>query len=249
VGQLDDTSAGSTEIDMPGLAIRTPISSESIFTPFSAFAFVRYNDPGALAAAANNAPANGPTPVVPALLSNAPVAFSFAPLGSASFTALGNANQPGGALIPALAKGAYVDRFTLTDSRGDVNAFESSFVAQENAPTGPAATKCSAKSSGGLKASIAAGKSKGKSKGKKKRKPKSSQITVTLSCSAAAAGGHVAVWLQRGSSLVANGRGAVTRRVARITMKGKFPRGTYRVTEVLEAGGQATESTEILTLR
>jgi hypothetical protein len=109
------------------------------------------------------------------------------------------------------------------------------------------ATKCTGTSSGGLKATVAAAK-KGKGKGKKKKKPKkSTDITLTLSCSGAA-NGRIAVWLQRGSGIVGEGSGVVRNGVARVTMKGKFPRGTYRLFEVIDADGQATESTQILTL-
>jgi hypothetical protein len=253
IGQLDDTSAGSTEVDMPSVAYQTPLSQEGIRTPFAAFALARYNEPAAIVAADNARAGIGQDPRVTSTASVAPVQLSFAPFGSSAFVSIGNANQAGGVVIGTLAPGPYVDRFALFDSRGDSNTFESSFVAQANPPSpnppsGPAATKCTAKSSGGLKA-IATAAKKGKAKGKKKKKKpnNTTDITLTLSCSGAA-NGRIAVWLQRGSGIVADASGVVRGGVARITIKGKFPRGTYRLFEVIDVNGQATESTQILTL-
>jgi hypothetical protein len=246
-GDLDDTGTGATVVDPPAIAFRAPLSQESISTPFIAFALVRYNDPAALVAAQNSGAATGPSPIAASTMSSAPATFSYAPFGSSSFTLVGNANQPGGLLVPALPKGPYVGRFTVADSRGDTNTSESSFVAQAAPPSGPAPANCQAKTSSG-KATVAAAKRKGKGKKKRKAKPKSSMVTITLSCSSTSSG-RLAVWLERGSSVLADGSGVVSHGVARIVLQGKFPRGTYRLIELIDAGGKATESKQTLTLK
>jgi hypothetical protein len=244
LGQLDDTSGGATELDMPEVSYRSPISGESVHTPSIAVAFARYNDPASLVAAENARPAFGDTPTVASIPSAAPVYLSIAPLGSSAFTVLGNANQAGGVAIPALAPGIYIDRFTVIDARGDANSTESSFVALAGPPPAPTAT-CKAKSSGGLKATIAA-----KGKGKRKHKPKKpTAITVTVTCSSADSAARVAVWLERGSAVVADGSGLVKHGAARITLSGKFSRGKYSLVELIDSGGVASETTRTLTLK
>lgn len=241
IGQLDDTSSGSTEIDMPDLSFTTPRSRESIRTPFNVYALVRYDDPADLALNQDNRPASGSNSVVNSRISNAPVQFALAPFGSGSFRTIGNADRAGGLALTGLAGGPYVDRWTITDPRGDVFSNESSFYVLPNAPSGPPPPRCKAKSSGGLKATVAASGSS--------RASRSRTVTLTLTCSSKTAGARVTLWLERGTNTIANGSGIVRHRSVKVTLRGPFKRGVYRLIEVIDAGGRATESTQTLTLK
>jgi hypothetical protein len=253
IGLLDETSAGSTEVDMPQVELITPDNGRSVQTPLQALAVVRYNDAASLATVSDSVPAVGPVPKAPSLPSSAPVALSVGPLGSsAPFAPVGNANQPGGVTIPPLAPGVYADRFTLTDPRGDTSTIESSFSALPNPPANPTLSPCSAKAGGGLRATVAAARSKaGASKRNRTRaKPKKPAfVTLTVSCHAPSAGARVAVFLRRGPAIVASGAGVTGRGPARIKLTGKFAPGTYLLIEVVDSGGRAIEATQTLTLK
>jgi hypothetical protein len=239
LGQLDDTSAGSTEVDIPEVAFSVPGNRVRVNTPSTAFAIARYNDPLPLADFANSLPAvGGLVPV--SLPSSAPVQLSIAPVGSTAFRGLGNANQMGGVTIASLAPGPYVARFSLFDGRGDVSTFESLFVGDASPPAGPTASRCSVRASGHTKATLAA---------RKRRKPSSHQVTLTVSCPSRTRGTHIALFLQRGSTIVASGTGVTGRGPARIKLKGKLVSGMYLLIEVLGSGSAATESTRTLTLK
>jgi hypothetical protein len=245
LGQLDDTSAGNTQIDMPDMSYTSPRSGESVRTPFTAVALARFNDPGTLVAFQNAAPGVGFV-IPPSVPSSAPVTFSVAPFGSSSFVNLGNANRPGGLTISNLAPGTYVGRFTLTDSRGDVNSVDNSFTVSAPASVGPPLPRCRATASRkGFKATISA--KRHKSKPKKKKKP--TTVTLTVSCSSTVSGARVAVWVEKGSSVVADGSGVVKRGVAKIKLAGTLKRGTYRLIEVIDSGGAANTATHTLKVK
>jgi hypothetical protein len=227
LGQLDDTSPGGTEIDMPSVALHIPGDESGVRVPFVVLAFTGYNEPRALVANENNRPANGPTPTLASTPSNAPVNVSIAPLGSSSFRSLGNANRPGGITVGTLAPGIYIERFALTDSRGDVNTFEDEFVVEPGPPAGPTVATCGARSSS-----------------------RHGKITaVHLTCASPNSGARVVVWLQRGSTVVADGVGTVRHGAATITLTGSFKRGTYTLVELVNAGGTASQSTHALKLK
>jgi hypothetical protein len=255
LGQLDDTSAGSTEIDMPRIAFESPFWGEAVRAPFTAYAQVRFTTPTALATVANTQVNNGPSPIAPSTPSSAPVNLSYAPFGSPTFTALGNANTTGGLALPAtLSPGQYLLRSVLTDARGDTQTTERPIVVQSPLPQGPPLPSCSARSSGGLSATVAAvkhaAKKPSKKKKKKAKKPKKpALITVTVSCASNLSGARIAVWLDHGGTQVASGGGVVRGGSAQIALAGKFVRGTYLLTEVIDSGGASSESTRTLTLR
>jgi hypothetical protein len=227
VGQLDDTSPGGTEIDMPSTAFHIPADQLSVRTPFVVLALARYNEPRALVANSNNRPVNGPTPTRASTTSNAPINVSIAPLGSSSFRSLGNANRAGGIVVSTLAPGIYVERLTLTDSQGDVNAFDDVFAVEPGPPAGPSVATCKTRTSA-----------------------RHGKITaVRLTCASPNSGARVVVWLQRGSTVLADGVGTVRHGVAKITLTGSFRRGAYRLVELIAVGGAASESTHALKLK
>jgi hypothetical protein len=244
LGQLDDTSAGNTQIDMPDMSYRSPQGGESVRTPFTAVALARFNDPATLVAFNDAAPGVGFT-IPPSNASAAPVTFSVARLGSSSFVNLGNANRPGGVTVSNLAPGTYVGRFTLTDSRGDVNSIDNAFTVSPPAKVGPTPPSCKAKASRkGFKATISAAKRR---KPKSKKKP--TTVSLTLTCSTSASGARVALWVEKGSSVVADGSGVVKHGVAKIALAGTLKRGTYRLVEVIDADGFANTATHTLKIK
>ncbi|MDQ6777367.1 MAG: hypothetical protein M3071_14370 [Actinomycetota bacterium] len=252
LAQLDDTSDGETQIDMPAIAFRTPGDGEAIHTPFAVFALGRYNDPAAMAAAVNAAaPSIAGVPPFTSSVSTAPVLFQYAPQGSTNYTTLGNINVAGGLPLPTLAPGLYVDRFTTVDARGDARYFESNFVYQGNAtgppgvsPTGPPAPSCTASTTRGKVTVNSVRATADKKKGKK-----SKNARVTINCTSSTAGARVAVWLQRGSSVVADGSGVVKNGKVKIVLTGTVKKGTYQLIETIDSGGLATEATHSLTLK
>jgi hypothetical protein len=239
IGQTDETSAGETVIDAPNLEVSGPFFAESIHTPYNALGKVFYDDPVALAAFTNmTSPAVGPTPVFPSTASNAVVTFSYGPFGATTLTPLGNVNAAGGLPLPTLSPGFYTDRFSIADSRGDILSNESTFFDQGNAtgpagangqaPQGPAAPSCS---------------QKGKLKGKKKLK------TLIIRCASSTTDARVAVWLQRGNSIVTDGDGVVRNGAATVTFKAKLKKGNYRMFVVIDSGGLATSFSKTITVK
>jgi hypothetical protein len=201
IGQGDDGSAGSTRIDMPALALSTPFDGESIHTPFRVLGLAQYLDPAALVARADSlAPAVGDAAPLASQPSSATVDFSVG-IGEPNLL-LGNANQSGGVVLPAITpENAYEARWTLIDGRGDVSATESRFYVDGaatgpagTAPQGPAAPSCSA-SAHGLRASIARVKIIAKRDHVVARAAASRQITLTFKCASKVNQARVAVWL------------------------------------------------------
>jgi len=262
LGQLDDTSNGYTQIDMPRVSFQTPSDSpQAIQTPFNVIAFAAYDDPAALAARFDTV-LPSPTPVFPSTPSALPVLFQYAPLGSSNFTTLGNVNVAGGLPLPTLTPGVYEFRFIMTDARGDSYfADDSTFTYQGNAtgpagvsPTGPPAPSCKASGISG-QAKAKAKKKKKKSvmataAAKKKKKAKKKTPAVTINCTSKTAGALVAVWLQRGTNVVANGSGVVKKGKVKIVLSSSaIKKGTYQLIDTIESGGQSTEATNTLTLK
>jgi hypothetical protein len=249
-GQFDETSNGDTEVDLPFTAARAPTNRESIHTPFQVYDMLRYTDHVAQAQADDTRTFVGPSPVVPSSPSPAKAIFSYAPLGSTSFTTVGDANQAGGVTLPTLTPGPYVGRFSTQDARGDSSTFDFLFFDQGNAtgpagqsPQGPPAPVCSAKVSGALKAraTIAA-----------RRKPRSKAVKLTFTCRSSSNRARVALWLERGNSIIADSSGVVSRGSARIVITGTtstIKKGTYRLVELIDLNGLATEATRTLSLR
>jgi hypothetical protein len=257
IGHLDDTSAGTTEIDLPRLAFQSPTSGdfqgEGMLTPFSAYGLARYNEPAAIVAAQNARPAVGPTPPVVSTASPLPVPFAVAPLGSTTFRPIGNANQPGGVTVPSLPPGPYVDSFTITDARGDSLVRQDGFVVEGDlAKSPPPVPSCTATASNRLKVKIAAAKSKAKKPKrtkKKAKKPKAPKtVTLTVTCTSASEGAHVVLWLERGSGVVVDGAGTVRAGAATIVLRGTLPRGAYTLREAIIAGGRQAQAAHQLTL-
>jgi hypothetical protein len=255
IGQGDDGSAGSTRIDMPALAFTTPFDGESIHTPFRVLGLAQYLDPAALVARADSvAPAVGDAAPLASRPSSATVDFSVG-IGEPNLL-LGNANQSGGIVLPAITPvNAYEARWTLIDGRDDVSATESRFYVDGaatgpagTAPQGPAAPSCTA-STHGLRASIARVEIHAKRGRVTARASAARQITLTFKCSSKVNQARVAVWLQRGSSVVGDGSGVVSGGAARFSVKGAFKTGTYQLIEVIDAAGLATEAAHTLTLR
>jgi hypothetical protein len=251
IGQEDDFSGGSTIVKLPEVTFNTPFGGESVKTPYQTLAIVHYVDP---LVQVNNGNARGvnpfPTPPVPSIASPDPVSFSFAPLGSTAFTILGNVNVPGGLPLPTTLTpgGIYVDRWTMTDPRGDSVSSESSFIYQGNTqiPNNLTVPICSATANNGIKASVA------KAKPKKKKKTKSKTETVTLTCPSSLAGARVAVWVYRGKTLVVDGSGLVSGGKAKIALSApssSLKKGTYQLTEVIDFNGNTAEANHTLKLK
>jgi hypothetical protein len=260
IGERDDTSAGSTQVDMPQVVFSTPSHGEAIHTPFKVLAIAEYNDPGAMVTQADTAAGPYPAPILTGTISSAPVTFAYAPVPGTAFTPLGNVAVSGGVSLPVtLAPGLYDGEFTVTDARGDTRTAEQTFMYQGNAtgpagtaPAGPAAPSCSATSTGGLKAKIATADSHvaRAHAAKAKAKPKPKPIKLTLTCKSSVAGARVALWLQRGSSVVADASGVVSRGAAKIALaSAAIRKGTYQLIEVIDAKGLATEASHVLTLK
>jgi hypothetical protein len=140
LGQLDDTSAGSTEVDLPSVAA-TSLGDEqepqSVGNPFRDYAIVRHEDPVGLAAyedAPSLAFGAGAPPA--SLASPAQVMVSLGPEGTTATSVVGNANQAGGIPFPTLAPGPYVDTNELLDGRGDAYSTSEPFFAQAYAAAG-----------------------------------------------------------------------------------------------------------------
>jgi hypothetical protein len=253
LGQTDDTSSGLTQIDMPELAVTSPQNGEAIHTPFQVLGIERYNDPAALVAAVNAGfPFVGDSPVLTSSVGTSPVLFSYGNVGATAFTTLGNVNVAGGLPLPTLAPGLYADRFTTLDSRGDVAYFDGTFVYQGNAtgpsgvsPQGPPAPSCKASATRGLKVTIHGARL---TADKKKAKKKKKAAAMTVNCTSSTNGARVAVWLQRGNAIVADGSGVVKRGKVKIKLAGTVKKGSYSLVEVIDAGGLATEATHLVTI-
>jgi hypothetical protein len=120
----------------------------------------------------------------------------------------------------------------------DILSNESTFFDQGNAtgpagangqaPQGPAAPSCS---------------QKGKLKGKKKLK------TLIIRCASSTTDARVAVWLQRGNSIVTDGDGVVRNGAATVTFKAKLKKGNYRMFVVIDSGGLATSFSKTITVK
>jgi hypothetical protein len=68
-------------------------------------------------------------------------------------------------------------------------------------------------------------------------------------CSSSASGARLAIWVERGSKVVADGSGGVKRGVAKIKLAGTLKRGTYRLVEVIDVAGQAGTATHTLKVK
>lgn len=257
LAQLDDTSSGETQIDEPSVPISSPLYGESIHTPFQVYGIARSDDPAALAAAVDAGGASiGQSPVFPSSPSAVPVVFSYTPLGSTTFTTLGNVNVAGGLPLPSLTSGAiYEDRFTTADARGDAVISDGTFFYQGNAtgpagvsPQGPPAPSCKASASRGLKATLHSVRATA-AKAKKAKKSKKKPAQLTVSCTSSTAGARVALWLQRGNTVVADGSGVVKSGKVKITLAGTVKKGNYSLVEVIDAKGLATEATHLVTIK
>jgi hypothetical protein len=247
-GQLNEGGFGNTQVDLPFIT-QASLGGGSVYSPFIVTAFPRYVDHLVQVAADNTrTPSVGQAPVVPSSASGLPVVFSYAPLGSSSFTPLGNINVAGGLPLPTLAKGSYVGRYTLTDARGDSISSDVQFYDQGSATpptTAPTAPACSAKGS----RITATFKSVRATAAKAKKKKKAKAASVTIRCTSSVAGARLAVWLQRGSNTVADGSGVFKGGNVKIVLTGGIKKGNYQLIETIIAGGQATEASHVLNLK
>jgi hypothetical protein len=171
-------------------------------------------------------PQLGAPSVVPSTDSNDKAVFSYAPLGSKKFKTLGNANVAGGVLLPAtLPIGAYDGRWTVTDPAGDTYTRDSVFYNQGARSGDLPAPKCTAKVHG------------------------AGPHDATFHCNATA-GAAIALWLQRGTRIVADGAGTARHGRATIQMTGpSIKRGTYQLIEILDLNGQSSQNSRTLKLR
>jgi hypothetical protein len=253
----DDTSLGSTNVLLPTIprGSQAPQQGDSIMTPYSVIALPRYVDPLAQVAAANTPPVQvGQQPVVPSLASADAVTFSYAPVGSTTFTSLGNVNAPGGLTLPAsLAKGSYDGRFITTDAAGDTSSFDIQFGVQgpSSAPA-PAAPTCTAASKSTKVqfvrdfATIAKKKHHKAKKHHHKKKKGPKTATALISCSSSSAGTRVVLTVSSGSSIVGTGTGTITSASTSIKISG-LKKGSYGLQELyFYANGQSSEASHTL---
>jgi len=238
----DETSPGSTTVMLPQFALQQPAAGAAVFTPFTVTAQLRYTDPLKRIMQDNTqTPFLGAPAVVASTRSSDTAAFAYAPLGSSKFRTLGNANRPGGVQLPAsLPIGAYDGRWTVSDQVGDSYQRDIVFYNQGARSGNLAAPKCTVKVKGaGLRhASIA-----------RARAATSAATTATFHCIATARAG-VALWLQRGSTVIADGsgiakHGKVTIRMAATNIR----KGTYQLIEMITLNGQTSQTSHILKLR
>jgi hypothetical protein len=112
IEQTDDRSGGETFTTVPQLAFTTPSNGATLYGRFVAVAG-----------------AGIPTPQHAVLASGAAVAVTItrASGGTAVFRAA-NVNTPGGVRVQALAPGAYVAKWVLTDANGDTRTVLTRFV-------------------------------------------------------------------------------------------------------------------------
>jgi hypothetical protein len=254
--EQDDTSNGSTNVLIPAIPFASfaPHHGDSIMTPYTVVAFPRYTDPLTAAAADNQVPPSvGQTPVVPSVGSVDPVTFSFAPIGTTTFTSLGNVNTPAGLTLPgALAKGAYDGRFTTQDAAGDFSSFDVQFYVQgpSSAPAPAVPTCTSAAKSTKVQfvrnvASVAKAKPKKHKKAKKhhkKKKKKAKTVTASVSCSSTSAGTRVLLTVSKGATVVATGTGTIASTSTTIKIKG-LKKGSYGLQEIYYySNGQSSEA-------
>jgi hypothetical protein len=223
----DETSMGSTTVMLPQFALQQPSNGASVFTPFQVTAQLRYTDPLAQMTQDNTLPPQlGAAPVIASTATKDQAVFSYAPLGSKKFKTLGNANVAGGVLLPAtLPIGAYDGRWTVTDPAGNTYTRESVFYNQGARSGDLPAPKCSAKvhSAG--------------------------PHDATFHCTAKA-GAAIALWLQRGTRIVADGAGTARHGRATIQMAGpQIKRGTYQLIEILDLNGQSSQNSRTLKLK
>jgi hypothetical protein len=244
---------GETQVFLPGFE-NDPLGQTSIFTPFNMTAMLRYNDPITGSGGINDDntanPDNGPTPVLPSTMSTDPVVFSYATLNpqtgaTGAWVTLGNINVVGGlTLSPALPVGWYADQYTTTDTNGDSRTTQGEFYNQGSTTVLISPAACTAKVKGGglKKATIA--------KAKKKKKKVSKTVTVTFSCTGTS-GSHVALWIQRGSTVVADGSGTLKGGKAKILASATsgLKKGTYKLIEVTNSNGHSVEADHTLTLK
>ena len=253
----DDTSLGSTNVLMPTIpqGSQAPQQGDSIMTPYNVVALPRYTDPLAIVAAENAVPPQvGPAPIVPSVPSADPVTFSYAPIGSSTFTPLGNVNAAGGVVLPASTpKGSYDGQFKTTDAAGDFVSFDIQFTVQgpSSAPA-PAAPTCTAANKSTKVqfvrdfATIAKKKHHKAKKHHKKKKKKSKKATAQISCSSSSAGTRVVLQVTSGSSIIATGTGTITSASTSIKFK-NLKKGKYGLTEIYYyANGQSSEGSHTL---
>jgi hypothetical protein len=253
--EQDETSNGSTNVLIPSIpgASFAPHGGDSIMTPYSVVAFPRYTDPLAQEAADNQVrPSVGATPVVPSTGSVDPVTFSFAPVGTTTFTSLGNVNTPAGLTLPAtLAKGPYDGRFTTQDAAGDFSSFDVQFYVQgpssAPAPAAPTCTSAAKSTKVQFVRNVAsAAKKHKKHKKKKHHKKKSKTATAAISCSSTSPGTRVLLTVSKGTTVVATGTGTIASTSTTIKIKG-LKKGSYGLTEIYYyANGQSSEATHTL---
>jgi hypothetical protein len=236
--QNDESSPGSTAVMLPQFALQQPANGASVFTPFSVSAQLRYTDPLAQAAQENTpAPELGARPVIPSTSSNDKAVFSYAPLGTGKFRTLGNANVAGGVqLPPTLRIGAYDGRWTVTDAAGDSYTRDIMFYNQGATSGTLAAPKCTVAVNRGGHATIARGKGRS-SKGR----------IATFRCTAQT-GAHIALWIERGTTVVGDGSGTARHGRATITISGGLKSGVYQLIEVINLNGQSGQTNRTLKL-
>jgi hypothetical protein len=257
----DLVGLGETDVFLPYNSDTAIIPGGSIFTPFTVADLLRYNDPitGDDGVNADNAvpPINGQPTIAASSVSTDPVTFQYATLNpvtgaTGTFVTLGNVNTAGGlTLPPTLATGWYEDRYVTTDTNGDSDTQTGTFYNQGSTspPVNITAAKCSAKvKGGGLKKATIAKAKKGKGKGKSKKKT-SKTTTVTFSCSGTT-GDRLALWIQHGNTVVADGSGTIKKGKVSIAMTGTgIKKGTYSLIEVMDQAGHSLETDQTVTLK
>jgi hypothetical protein len=233
--QNDEGSPGSTTVMLPQFALQQPADGASLFAPFRVTAQLRYTDPLAQVAQANApAPKVGSQKVIASTPSGDAVAFSYAPLGSSKFTNLGNVNVAGGLRLPStLRAGAYDGRWTVADAGGDSYTRDTVFYNQGTAVGNLATARCVLHAGGGRRRATVA---------------RETRRSATFRCSAHT-GAHVALWIQRGTRVIADGTGTARHGRVTIAMSGaRLTKGTYELVEVIDLAGQSNQTSRILKL-
>jgi hypothetical protein len=256
---LDEASAGNTDVLLPQAASSSPADKSSTFVPYQVSAVELFNDPLTNINVGGNVPTlpRQPAPRPVSTSSTDAVTFAYAPVGSSSFTTLGNVNVAGGLTLPAsLPSGRYDGQWTVTDANGDSYSWNTTFDNQGVTQTpGPAAPTCTA-SGKGITATVAPALRRAISDAKKKKKKKgtgtsttASATTVTFSCASSVPGANIALWLEQAGKVVADGAGTVKGGKATVTVSGSLKTGTYQLVEVIDANGRSTEAAATVSLK
>jgi len=129
VGLYDELSGNMTTVTVGQVTSTAPLSGESIYDPYTAYA------------SASTGGCCGPDTTDPVALQVAPTTQTPACPDPSCTPFAGNANSPGGLTVSGLAPGRYQAAWTLSDAHEDTSVLTSGFIVQAGANNGTNGTK------------------------------------------------------------------------------------------------------------